>query len=186
MTLSREQAAWAQEAIGARACRSWRRCGTRDYRDVAEGGFDAVSSIGLTEHIGVANYPAYFRFLRTGCAPGGRLLNHCITRPDNVQTPRVRGGFIDRYVFPDGELTGSGRIISTIQDVGGFEVRHEENLREHYAKTCAAWCANLVEHWDECVARGRRGHRARCGACTSPARGWASSATGSSCTRCSP
>ena len=54
-------------------------------------------------------------------------------------------------MFPDGELTGSGRIISVIQDVGGFEVRHEENLREHYAKTCGAWCANLVEHWDECV-----------------------------------
>ena len=126
---------------------------------MAEGGFDAVSSIGLTEHIGVANYPAYFRFLRGRLRPGGRLLNHCITRPDNVQTPRVRGGFIDRYVFPDGELTGSGRIISTIQDVGGLEVRHEENLREHYAKTCAAWCANLVEHWDECVRRGRRGHR---------------------------
>ena len=108
-----------------------------DYRDVAEGGFDAVSSIGLTEHIGVANYPAYFRFLRGRLRPGGRLLNHCITRPDNVQTARVRGGFIDRYVFPDGELTGSGRIIATIQDVGGLEVRHEENLREHYAKTCA-------------------------------------------------
>ncbi|MGV7541056.1 class I SAM-dependent methyltransferase, partial [Mycobacterium kansasii] len=59
---------------------------------------------------------------------------------------------IDRYVFPDGELTGSGRVIAAIQDIGGMEVRHEENLREHYALTLAAWCRNLVENWDEAVA----------------------------------
>jgi cyclopropane-fatty-acyl-phospholipid synthase len=152
VTLSREQAAWAQEAIRREGLQDLAEVRHSDYRDVAEGGFDAVSSIGLTEHIGVANYPAYFRFLRDRLRAGGRLLNHCITRPDNVHTPRVRGGFIDRYVFPDGELTGSGRIISAIQDVGGFEVRHEENLREHYARTCRAWCTNLVEHWDACVA----------------------------------
>jgi cyclopropane-fatty-acyl-phospholipid synthase len=152
VTLSREQAAWSQEAIRREGLQDLAEVRHADYRDVAERGFDAVSSIGLTEHIGVANYPAYFRFLRDRLRPGGRLLNHCITRPDNVHIPRVRGGFIDRYVFPDGELTGSGRIISAIQDVGGLEVRHEENLREHYALTCAAWSANLVEHWDACVA----------------------------------
>ncbi len=152
VTLSREQAAWAREAIRREGLQDLAEVRHADYRDVAEGDFDAVSSIGLTEHIGVVNYPSYFRFLRDRLRPGGRLLNHCITRPDNVHTPRVRGGFIDRYVFPDGELTGSGRIISAIQNVGGYEVRHEENLREHYAKTCAAWCANLVQHWDACVA----------------------------------
>jgi cyclopropane-fatty-acyl-phospholipid synthase len=151
VTLSREQAIWAQEAIRREGLQDLAEVRHADYRDVAERGFDAVSSIGLTEHIGVANYPGYFRFLRSRLRPGGRLLNHCITRPDNVQAPRVRRGFIDRYVFPDGELTGSGRIISVIQDVGGLEVRHEENLREHYAKTCAAWCSNLVENWDACV-----------------------------------
>ena len=61
------------------------------------------------------------------------------------------GRFIDRYVFPDGELTGSGRIITAAQDAG-LEVRHEENLREHYALTLAHWCANLVDNWDACVA----------------------------------
>ena len=152
VTLSREQASWAQAAIERRGLAHLAEVRHLDYRDVPATQFDAVSSIGLTEHIGVRNYPAYFSFLRDKLVPGGRLLNHCITRPDNVHTPRVRGGFIDRYVFPDGELTGSGRIISAIQNVGGFEVRHEENLREHYAKTCAAWCANLVEHWDACVA----------------------------------
>jgi cyclopropane-fatty-acyl-phospholipid synthase len=57
---------------------------------------------------------------------------------------------MDRYVFPDGELTGSGRIISAAQN-SGLEVRHEENLREHYALTLRAWCANLVANWDACV-----------------------------------
>jgi cyclopropane-fatty-acyl-phospholipid synthase len=151
VTLSEQQATWAQEAIRREGLQDLAEVRHADYRDVAEDSFDAVSSIGLTEHIGVANYPGYFRFLRDRLRPGGRLLNHCITRPDNFHSPRVRGGFIDRYVFPDGELTGSGRIISVIQDVGGLEVRHEENLREHYATTCAAWCANLVEHWDACV-----------------------------------
>jgi cyclopropane-fatty-acyl-phospholipid synthase len=152
VTLSKEQASWGQEAIRRQGLQGLAEIRRADYRDVAERGFDGVSSIGLTEHIGVANYPDYFRFLRDRLRPGGRLLNHCITRPDNVHSARVRNGFIDRYVFPDGELTGSGRIISAIQNVGGFEVRHEENLREHYARTCAAWCANLVEHWDTCVA----------------------------------
>ena len=80
--------------------------------------------------------------------PGGRLLNHSITRPDNRF--RSTGAFIDRYIFPDGELIGSGRIIAEAQDAG-FEVRHEENLREHYALTLAGWCRNLADHWDECV-----------------------------------
>ena len=56
-----------------------------DYRDVTETGFDAVSSIGLTEHIGKANLPSYFSFLCGKLKPGGRLLNHCITRPDNTR-----------------------------------------------------------------------------------------------------
>jgi cyclopropane-fatty-acyl-phospholipid synthase len=120
-----------------------------DYRHVTETRFDAISSIGLTEHIGVRNYPSYFSFLRDKLVPGGRLLNHCITRPHNEM--ESTGHFIDRYVFPDGELIGSGRIITEAQDAG-FEVQHEENLRDHYALTCAGWNRNLEEHWDECVA----------------------------------
>ena len=121
-----------------------------DYRHVVEGGFDAVSSIGLTEHIGAKNLPGYVRFLASKLRPQGRLLNHCITRPVTSAPPRTRG-FINRYVFPDGELEAVGTIISGIQD-NGFEVRHEENFREHYARTCAAWGANLEAHWDEAVA----------------------------------
>ena len=112
--------------------------------------FDAISSIGLTEHIGVDHYPAYFELLRDKLRPGGRLLNHCITRPENDSEVKTEA-FIDRYVFPDGELTGSGRIISVTQD-SGLEVRHSENLREHYALTLRGWCANLQANWDACVA----------------------------------
>jgi cyclopropane-fatty-acyl-phospholipid synthase len=148
-TLSREQAAWAQAAIERDGIGDRAVVRHSDYRDVPETGFDAISSIGLTEHIGLRTYPAYFTFLRDRLRPGGRLLNHCITRYTN--RPVQVGSFIDRYVFPDGELTGSGRIITTMQDVG-LEVRHEENLREHYALTLAGWCRNLVENWDDCVA----------------------------------
>jgi len=120
-----------------------------DYRDVPESGFDAVSSIGLTEHIGLAQLPHYFSFLRDKLVPGGRLLNHCITRTDNSTESRP-GKFIGRYVFPDGELESPGTLMSAMHD-NGFEVRHEENLREHYAKTLAGWCANLDAHWSEAV-----------------------------------
>jgi cyclopropane-fatty-acyl-phospholipid synthase len=61
------------------------------------------------------------------------------------------GGFIDRYIFPDGELEGSGTIISAMTDAG-FEMRHAENLREHYALTLRDWSANLDRRWDEAVA----------------------------------
>jgi cyclopropane-fatty-acyl-phospholipid synthase len=150
VTLSRQQAEWAQRAIAEDGLGELAEVRHSDYRDVRESQFDAVSSIGLTEHIGVANYPSYFRFLKSKLRTGGLLLNHCITRHDN-RHGAAAGGFIDRYVFPDGELTGSGRIITEIQDVG-LEVVHEENLRHHYAMTLRDWCANLVEHWDEAVA----------------------------------
>jgi cyclopropane-fatty-acyl-phospholipid synthase len=149
VTLSKEQAIWAQKAIADEGLTELAEVRHGDYRDIEEKQFDAVSSIGLTEHIGVANYPAYFTFLKSRLRTGGLLLNHCITRSHNRHSP-IAGGFIDRYVFPDGELAGSGRIITEIQDVG-FEVLHEENLRHHYAMTLRDWCANLVAHWDEAV-----------------------------------
>ncbi|ACY19762.1 Cyclopropane-fatty-acyl-phospholipid synthase [Gordonia bronchialis DSM 43247] len=149
-TLSAEQAEWAQKAIADEGLGDLAEVRHSDYRDVPEGDFDAVSSIGLTEHIGVSNYPAYFGFMRDKLRDGGMLLNHCITRPDNSSRSRA-GSFIDRYVFPDGELTGSGKIISKLQDIGGMEVVHEENFREHYAMTLRDWNRNLVEHWDEAV-----------------------------------
>ena len=125
---------------------------------MTESGFDAVSSIGLTEHIGLKNLPAYFRFLSSKLRPEGRMLNHTITR--RVEPPSDRAGkFIDRYIFPDGELEGPGAIVSAMHD-NGLEVRHEENLREHYAMTLREWGANLERGWEEAVAEAGE-HRAR-------------------------
>ena len=149
VTLSREQAAWGMERIKEEGLDHLAEVRHMDYRHVEERDFDAISSIGLTEHIGVKNYPAYFGFIRDRLRPQGRLLNHCITRHDNRW--RETGQFLDRYVFPDGELIGSGKIITEVQNAG-LEVQHEENFRVHYAKTLAGWCHNLAENWDACVA----------------------------------
>jgi len=150
VTLSAEQASWAQQAIARDGLTELAEVRHLDYRDSPGHNYDAVSSIGLTEHVGVHSYPSYFALLLAKLRPGGRLLNHCITQPDN----RARAQpdvFIDRYVFPDGELAGAGKIITEAQNAG-FELCHVENLREHYALTLKQWCANLAAHWDECVA----------------------------------
>ena len=150
VTLSEQQALWAQRAIKDAGLEELAEVRHLDYREVPETGFDAVSSIGLTEHIGKANLPFYFRFLYDKLVPGGRLLNHCITRPDDSGPSIVKDGVISRYVFPDGELEGIGHLISRMNGAG-FEIRHEENLREHYAMTLKYWCENLDAHWDEAV-----------------------------------
>jgi cyclopropane-fatty-acyl-phospholipid synthase len=150
VTLSKQQAEWGQAAIERDGLSGLAEVRHLDYRDVPETGFDAVSSIGLTEHIGQKQLQSYFAYLFGKLKPGGRMLNHCITRPDDSEPAHRKKGFINRYVFPDGELESPGYLISLMHD-SGFEVRHEENLREHYSKTLAAWCVNLDEHWDEAV-----------------------------------
>lgn len=152
VTLSRLQAEWAQRRIEEEGLSDLAEVRYLDYRDVSETGFDAVASIGLTEHIGGKQLPHYFQFLYEKLRPGGRLLNHCIMRPRTTERRIRKRGFINRYVFPDGELLGLGHIVRVMQDAGGFEVRHEESLREHYALTLRDWTANLDANWDECVA----------------------------------
>src|ERR1700691_1993752 len=156
VTLSEQQALWAQQAIKEAGLEDLAEVRHLDYRDVAETDFDAISSIGITEHIGKQNVPGYFAFLNGKLKVGGRMLNHCITRPDNSVPSIKKEGFINRYVFPDGELEGPGWLVGEMND-HGFEIRHEENLREHYAKTLAAWCATLDAHWDEAVAEVGQG-----------------------------
>jgi cyclopropane-fatty-acyl-phospholipid synthase len=149
VTLSQQQAQWGQKQIAAQGLTDVAEIRHLDYRDVPESEFDAVSSIGLTEHIGARQLPAYFGSLFSKLRPGGRLLNHCITQPTPV-VPKRLDAFIDRYVFPDGELQGIGHLIE-VMNGEGFEIRHEENLREHYGRTLAGWGDNLDRHWDEAV-----------------------------------
>ncbi len=162
VTLSRRQVEWARKAVADAGLADRVEIRLQDYRDVRDGPFDAVSSIGMFEHVGLRNLGLYFRRLHRLLRPGGRLLNHGISRPARrggrtrggvpVTPARLRrNGFVDRYVFPDGELHEVGAVVSTMQ-ASGFEVRHLEGLREHYALTLRAWVANLERSWDEAVA----------------------------------
>jgi cyclopropane-fatty-acyl-phospholipid synthase len=149
VTLSRQQAEWGQKQIVEDGLAENAEIRHLDYRDVPEGEFDAVSSIGLTEHIGTRELPAYFGCLFAKLRPGGRLLNHCITQP-TPEVPKRLDAFIDRYVFPDGQLQGIGHLLETMNGAR-FEIRHEENLREHYERTLTGWSDNLDRHWDAAV-----------------------------------
>ena len=151
VTLSQAQADWGQQSVIDAGLENQAEVRFSDYRDVPESGFDAVSSIGLTEHIGEANYPAYFAFLRSKTKPGGRLLNHSITRFNDKQKVFYRNSFINRYIFPDGELTGPAKIVTAMTGEN-WELQHEENIRIHYAKTLNAWRMNLEDNWDAAVA----------------------------------
>ncbi|GAA2084302.1 cyclopropane-fatty-acyl-phospholipid synthase family protein [Kitasatospora saccharophila] len=132
----------------------------QDYREVPDGPFDAVSSVGMAEHVGSAQYLVYARRLYELLAPGGRLLNHQIARRPLPPGEEYRlSPFIDRYVFPDGELSPVGTTVSRLEEAG-FEVRDVEALREHYGRTLREWVANLEAHWPEAVALVGRG-RAR-------------------------
>jgi cyclopropane-fatty-acyl-phospholipid synthase len=121
----------------------------QDYRDLRGERFDAISSIGMFEHVGSARTAQYFATLRDLLEPTGRLLNHAISSPGG-STLGART-FIGRYVFPDGELIDVGQVVLAMERAG-FEVRDVESLREHYALTLRRWVANLEAHWDEAVA----------------------------------
>lgn len=124
----------------------------QDYRDIDDGPFNAISSIGMFEHVGSQRFGTYLDQVNELLAPGGRMVNHAISRPKPSQSTRLhRSSFIDRYVFPDGELHEVGSVISALQD-RGLEVRHMENLREHYALTLRRWVMNLEANWDGAVA----------------------------------
>jgi cyclopropane-fatty-acyl-phospholipid synthase len=150
VTLSREQADWAQRRIAEAGLHRRAEVRFLDYRDVRETGFAAISSVGAMEHIGSAELGSHFTTMAACLRPEGRMLNHTITRPSNRERHRT-GPFIDRYVFPDGELQGLGTVIGAMHD-HGLEVRHEENLREHYGLTLREWGANLERHWKRVVA----------------------------------
>lgn len=160
VTVSQRQVELASKRVAEAGLSGRVEIRLQDYRDVHDGPYDAVSSIGMFEHVGRARLHTYFDDIHGLLAPGGRFVNHAISRParprsllDPVRshTRFASRGFIDRYVFPDGELHEVGTVVSGIQQ-SGLEARHVESLREHYAITLRAWVGNLEENWAEAVA----------------------------------
>ncbi|MFE1233485.1 class I SAM-dependent methyltransferase [Streptomyces sp. NPDC058745] len=151
VTLSREQAVYARKRIAEEGLTDRIEIRVRDYRDVMDGPFDAISSIGMAEHVGAVRYREYADTLYGLLKPGGRLLNHQISRrPEPDEAAYHVDEFIDAYVFPDGELAPMGRTLTLLEDAG-FEVRDVEALREHYALTLRRWVANLESDWPRAV-----------------------------------
>ncbi len=157
VTLSEPQAELSRERLAAAGLGDRVAIRVQDYRDIDDGPFDVIASIGMAEHVGEEAYAGYARQLHGLLAPTGRLLNHQIaSRPG----PRRSGtSFIEAYVFPDGELLPVATTVGILED-SGFEVRDVESLREHYALTLRDWVANLERGWDRAVALTTEG-RAR-------------------------
>jgi len=150
VTNSPRQAELARERVAEAGLADRIEVRLADYRDVRGEHFDAISSIGMFEHVGRARLALYFRRLYELLRPGGRLLNHGISRPPGRRPRFARRGFVDRYVFPDGELHEVGSVVSAIQHAG-LEARHLESLRDHYAVTLRHWVENLESRWEEAV-----------------------------------
>jgi cyclopropane-fatty-acyl-phospholipid synthase len=173
VTLSEPQQRYATEQAALAGVGHLVEFRVQDFRDVRDGPYDAISSIGMSEHVGRRSLDPYAQALFDLLRPGGRFLNHAIGRPVSfVEDPdpsrlseltrqtkialglrgpsRIGSPFMDHYVFPDGELHEVGTMVTLFQ-AHGFEVRHLESLREHYALTLRQWVANLVKRFDEAV-----------------------------------
>jgi cyclopropane-fatty-acyl-phospholipid synthase len=149
VTISEAQAALARSRVEEAGLSDRVDIRVQDYRDIHDGPFDAISSIGMFEHVGEQQMTEYLTDLHELVRPGGRVLNHAISRPD----PDDRAGvapksFMGRYVFPDAALLEVGTVVTAMARTG-FEVRDVHSLREHYALTLRAWVANLEASWDE-------------------------------------
>jgi cyclopropane-fatty-acyl-phospholipid synthase len=149
ITLSRQQADEATRRVAAAGLEHRVEIRLQDYRELRGERYDAISSIGMFEHVGSAHMTRYFETLRGLLAQEGRLLNHAISKPGG--SVLGRRSFVGRYVFPDGELLDVAEVVGGMQRAG-FEVRDLESLREHYSRTLHHWVANLEQHWDEAVA----------------------------------
>jgi cyclopropane-fatty-acyl-phospholipid synthase len=162
ITLSYEQAALARERIQEKGLESLCTVEVRDYRHLtADEEFDKIASVGMVEHVGRAKLPVYFDRLYNYLRPGGLLLNHGIVHAGTAGKPTLRSkvfeklwgddAFINKYVFPDGELPALAEVVSCAE-VAGFETRDVESLREHYAITLRHWVQNLEQKHEAAAA----------------------------------
>lgn len=149
ITLSKNQYELARERVEQAGLTNQVEIRLQDYRDLT-GVFDRITSVGMFEHVGLNNLPLYFAKIRTLLADDGLAMNHGITStdPDSGETAYGGGEFIDKYVFPHGELPHLGLVLKAMQE-GGLEVLDIENLRRHYARTCSIWADNFETHADQ-------------------------------------
>jgi cyclopropane-fatty-acyl-phospholipid synthase len=148
VTLSKNQHAYVNRLIAEKGLQGRVRMELRDYREIPEdAAYDRIASVGMFEHVGLAHLPAYFEKIRRLLKPGGLLMNHGITAGGvrNAQLGSGMGDFIDRYIFPGGELVHVSRVMQAMAEAGleGLDV---ENLRPHYARTLWAWSDALEAH----------------------------------------
>jgi cyclopropane-fatty-acyl-phospholipid synthase len=151
VTISPAQADAARRRINAAGLENRVEIRLQDYRNVSDGPYDAIASVGMAEHVGRTQFSTYAAALHALLAPGGRLLHHAIARgPAAGPEHRDPRSFVTRYVFPDGELQPLEDHVGYLERAG-FEVRDVEGLREHYALTCRAWVRNLEDRWEEAL-----------------------------------
>jgi cyclopropane-fatty-acyl-phospholipid synthase len=149
ITVSQEQADQARIRVAEEHLSDLVEIRVQDYRDVDDGPYDAISSVGMSEHVGRAQLQGYSQKLMDLLRPGGRLLNHAIASVRSLP-PASKGhpGFIERYIFPDGEVVPLSTTLDAFEQVG-FDVRDVEALGEHYGPTLRCWVNNLRGGWAE-------------------------------------
>lgn len=150
ITLSEQQYLHARERIRAEGLEDRVSVELRDYRELSEAArYDLVVSVGMFEHIGIANFPAYFDTVGRVLKPGGLFLNHGITNDTGWEDTSLNR-FVNRYVFPDGELARISEVV-TAMETAGFEILDVEGLRRHYALTLRHWVSALESNRDEAI-----------------------------------
>lgn len=149
ITLSERQLALARQRIEAAGLQAQVEVRLCDYRDMS-GQFDKVSSVGMFEHVGLKNLPTYFGSVHRLLKPGGLFLNHGITHEEDGWGQALSSKFINRYVFPDGELDRASNVMRVMEQQQ-FELHDVEGLRMHYARTLRAWVAKLEEGHEQAL-----------------------------------
>jgi len=149
ITLSKNQYELARESVARAGLSDRVEIRLEDYRDVT-GTYDRITSVGMFEHVGARHLVAYFSKMRSLLSDNGIAMNHGITTTDvnNGESAYGAGKFIDEYVFPHGELQHIGTVLRAMQE-GGLEVFDVENLRRHYARTCALWAENFEDRAEQ-------------------------------------
>jgi cyclopropane-fatty-acyl-phospholipid synthase len=149
ITLAEEQARLASERVREAGVADRVEIRLADYREVADGPFDAIASIGMVEHVGAEQIDVYARRLHGLLRPGGRLLNHGIAKLQDFDTPD-EGPFSERFVFPDGVPLPLSRIIQALERAE-FTTTHVEGLQGDYARTIGYWIESFDSHWEDAV-----------------------------------